>query len=119
MRMDQYGGLNPWARKTVLKKEKARITGVMEFTDGRRKRFTRWANVPVARVEVIGVIKGSWNPRVGDLHRYTLPGGIVYEEYVQDRANSGGPVWVTALRDVKTGKPVPESLWSVEEMSRL
>lgn len=119
MRIDQYGGLNSWARKTVLKKEKARITGVMEFTDGRRKRFTRWASVPVARVEVIGVIRGKWVPRIGDLHRYTLPGGKVYEEFVQEDVWHGGPIWITALKDVTTGEPVAESIWSKEEMARL
>lgn len=117
MRMDQYRGLNTWARKTVLKKEKVRQYGVMVFGDGRRKPFQRWASVPVARIRVIGKIEGAWNPHVADLHRYQLPDGRVLEEFIQETPWSGGPVYHIALKDVRTGKPVPESLWTDEELA--
>jgi len=116
MRMDQYRGLNDWACKTVLKTEKVRQFGTMVFSDGRRKRFSRWTKVPVARVRVIGKITGAWNPHVADLHRFNMPDGKVYDEYVQVTPWSGGPVYHIALRDVRTGQPVPESLWTDDEI---
>lgn len=114
-RSDNYIGLNDWATKTVLKKAKARIRGVMEFTDGRKRRFTRWAKVPVAKVRVIGIIKGVWIPRVADLKEYAMPDGTVYQEYVQAEPWHGGPCYYIALKNAKTGKPVTESLWTSEE----
>lgn len=115
-RFDQYRGLNDWARKTVLRKEKVRQFGVNVFADGRRKRFARWVNLPVARIQVYGILAGVWKPQVAELHRYTMPGGRVLEEYVQESPWSSGPVYHIALRDVKTGKPVPESLWTQKEL---
>lgn len=115
-RFDQYRGLNDWARKNVLKREKVRIVGEMEFQDGRRKRFTRWAKVPAARIKVIGHIVGVWIPHVADLHRYILPGGKVYDEYVQCDPWSSGPVYHIALKDARSGKPVAESLWTDDEI---
>lgn len=115
-RFDQYRGLNEWAQKTVRKREKVRIEGTMEFADGRRKRFVRWARVPVARIRVIGKIEGAWNPQVANLHRYTMRDGKVYEEYIQAEPWSSGPVYHIALKDARTGKPVPESLWTDEEI---
>jgi len=115
-RFDQYIGLNDWARKTVLRKEKVRQYGVNVFADGRRKRFSRWTNLPVARIQVIGILHGVYTGKVADLHRYTMSNGKVYEEFVQATPWSGGPMYHIALRDVKTGKNVPESLWTDEEM---
>lgn len=115
MRMDQYRGLNTWAQKTVTKREKARVTGTMTFEDGRRRRFTRWAKIPIARIETIGKIAGAWKPHVADLRRFTMPDGNVYEEYVQVTPWSGGPVYHTALKNAATGEPVAESLWTDEE----
>lgn len=116
-RFDQYRGLNDWARKTVLKREKVRITGEMRFQDGRRKRFSRWAKVPTARIKVIGTLKGAWKPKVADLHRYTMPDGKVYVEFLQADPWSSGPVYHIALKDARTGKPVAESLWTDEEIN--
>jgi hypothetical protein len=115
-RFDQYLGLNDWAKRTVCKREKVRIEGVMQFSDGRRKRFVRWANVPQARIKVIGIVTGAWKPKVADLHRYSMPDGRVYEEYVQCAPWSGGPVYHIALKNAKTGLPVAESLWTDEEI---
>lgn len=111
-RFDQYIGLNEWARKTVLRKEKVRQFGVNVFADGRRKRFSRWTNLPAARIQVIGIIHGVYTEKVSDLHRYTMSDGKVYEEFVQVTPWAGGPMYHLALRDVRTGKPVPQSLWT-------
>jgi hypothetical protein len=117
-RFDQYRGLNNWARKNVLKREKVRIEGTMTFQDGRRKRFSRWAKVPAARIQVIGKITGAWKPHVADLHRYTMADGRVLVEYVQAAPWSSGPVYHIALKDEKTGKPVANSLWTQEEIDQ-
>lgn len=116
-RFDQYRGLNTWATKTVLKREKARITGEMRFQDGRRKSFSRWAKVPVARIKVIGKIAGVYKDFVGDLHRYSMPDGKVYDEYVQCTPWSSGPVYHIALKDARTGAPVAQSLWTQDEIN--
>lgn len=118
MRFDQYRGLNDWARKTVLKRDKVRIFGEMVFQDGKRKRFSRWARVPAARIQVIGKINGVYKPHVADLHRYSMPDGKVYVEYVQCTPWSGGPVYHLALKDARTGKPVPQSLWTQDEVDQ-
>ena len=115
-RFDQYIGLNDWARKTVLRKEKVRQFGVSVFADGTRKRFARWTKLPVSRSQVIGILPGVWIDKVADLHRYTMPDGKVYEEYLQADPWAGGPMYHLALRNVKTGNPVPQSLWTDEEL---
>lgn len=117
-RFDQFRGLNDWARKTVLKRDKVRVVGEMIFQDGKRKRFSRWAKVPAARIKVIGTITGVWKPYVADLHRYSMPDGRVYEEYVQCSPWSSGPVYHLALKDAKTGRPVTESLWTQDEIDQ-
>ncbi len=120
MRFNQYRGLNEWARKNVLKREKVRQHGVNVYADGRRKSFNRWAMVPVARVRVIGTIQNSYNPQltVAPLREFTMPDGRVLREYVQATIHCGGPVYHTALRDVRTGKPVKASLWTDKELDQ-
>lgn len=117
MRFDQYRGLNDWAHKNILKKEKVRQHGVNVFADGRVKPYSRWASVPVARVRVIGKITGYYKSHVEVLREYTMPDGRVLEEYIQATMHSGGPVYHIALRDVKTGRPVAESLWTEKELN--
>lgn len=117
MRMDQYRGLNPWATKTVLKREKARQTGISTFADGRKRSFTRWTKVPVARVRIIGTITGVWKPHIANLRRFEMPDGMVYVEYLQMAPWSGGPVYHTALKNEATGEPVAESLWTDDELA--
>ena len=117
-RFDQYIGLNDWATKTVGKHEKVRIRGTMEFKDGRRRRFTYWTKVAAVKsTRVIGKIEGAWNPHVADLREYTMPYGRVLQEYVQETPWSSGPCYHVALKDARTGKPVPESLWTEEELN--
>ncbi len=117
MRMDQYIGLNEWARKMVLKRHKVREFGTRVYASGKRVSFSRWARVPAARRQVVGKITGAWNPNVAALYRYSLPGGKVLEEFVQSTPWSGGPCYFIALKDVASGKPVPQSLWSDEELA--
>jgi hypothetical protein len=115
MRCDQYVGLNPWASKLVSRKIKVHEVGVRTFPNGRSKRFNRWYRMPLARITKIGKIKGAWNDHVADLHRYTFPDGRVFVEYVQASPWSGGPCYFIALKD-RHGRPVPESLWTDDEL---
>lgn len=115
MRCDQYIGLNDWARRLVTRKEKVREFGVQVFAGGKRKKFSRWRRIPVARKESAGVIRGAYDSRF-PLHRYTLPGGVVLVEYVQASPWSGGPCYFVALKD-QQGRPVPESLWTDAEIN--
>src|SRR5579883_2216385 len=116
MRCDQYIGLNDWARKLVTKKSKVREYGVQVFANGNRKQFSRWRRISLVRTEHAGVIRGAYSPQVNKLHRYTLPNGEVYSEFVQASPWSGGPCYFIALKD-KHGKPVPQSLWTDEEIA--
>jgi len=116
MRTDQYVGLNKWAKNKVLRRERVREIGVRVLPSGQSQRFNRWANVPVSRRQQIGIVRGTYRPFVANLYRYTLPGGEVFEEYIQCTPWSGGPCYFIALKD-KRGNPVPESLWTDEELS--
>lgn len=116
MRCDQYVGLNEWAKKLVSRKIKVHEVGVRTFPDGKRKRFNRWYQMPLARVTRIGTIRGAWNPEVATLHQYTFPDGRVYREYVQAAPWSGGPCYFIALKD-RLGQPVPESIWTDDELA--
>lgn len=122
MRMAQYYGLNKWAKKLVLKKVMVREIGTTFLPDGKRVEFDRRRPIPVAKKQVIGDIK-TMNPQLtlAQLHRYTMPDGRVFEEYVQAAPWSGGPCNFIALKfanGVHAGKPVSESLWTDEEMSQ-
>lgn len=116
MRIDQYIGLNSWARKNVAGKHSVREIGVQILPGGKKRRFNRWRRVSIARIQQIGVIKGAWNPAVAQLKRYTMPDGRVFEEFVQEVPWSGGPCYHIALKDGR-GNVVPESLWTEDELS--
>jgi hypothetical protein len=123
MRCDQYIGLNYWANKMLYDH---RQTGVMErwfypdeteiddpkpfLVDSVRTR------IPTHKIEIIGKIEGAWNPHVADLRRFTLEDGTIYEEYIQAEPWSSGPCYFIALKDSE-GNPVPESLWTDEEIA--
>jgi len=114
-RCDQYVGLNAWARRFVTRKVKVREQGLRHFADGTKQSFNRWRRMPVARCEHAGIIRGAWKPEVAKLHRYTMPNGEVYVEFVQAAPWCGGPNYFIALKD-KHGQVVHESLWTDEEI---
>lgn len=115
MRCDQYMGLNKWAKKRVNQKVVARVVGTLT-SRGKVVQIDREQEVPVALVSVIGHIPGAYKDHVADLHCYTMPSGVRYEEYVQAEIWSGGPNYFIALRRVG-GKPLKQSLWSDKELS--
>ncbi len=118
MRMAQFYGLSPRGKKLVLKKVMVREVGTMFLPDGRSVKFDRRRPVPAARKQVVGDIK-TLNPQLplAQLHRYTMPDGKVYEEYIQEVIHSGGPCYFLALRTAD-GKPVQHTLWTIEELSQ-
>ncbi|MBX9720071.1 MAG: hypothetical protein K2X81_01645 [Candidatus Obscuribacterales bacterium] len=115
MKIDQYMGLNDWARKLVNTKVKVREHGVRIFSDGTRMQFSRWARIPVVRKEHAGAIASMSHKENRILHRYTLPSGVQYTEYLQACPGSGGPCYFIALKD-SNGVPVPDSLWTKDEI---
>lgn len=122
MRMAQYYGLNKSAKKLVLKKVMVREIGTTILPDGKRVNFDRRRPIPAAKKQVIGDIK-TMNPQLAlaQLHRFTMPDGRVFEEFVQAAPWSGGPCYFIALKfgsGPNIGKPVAESLWTDEEMSQ-
>ena len=116
MRSDQWIGLNAWATREVGRTRTAREVGVRVFRRGRIERFDRKVRVPFAKVEVISPVAGAWVDVVGHLHRYIMPNGKVYEEFLQADPWSSGPCYFIALKD-QQGNPVPQSLWTDEELN--
>ncbi len=115
MRIEQYMGLNGWAKNLVTRKQKVREHGVRIFGDGSRKQFSRWVRVSLVRSEHAGAIATASHKENRILHRYTLPNGVQYTEYLQACPGSGGPCYFIALKDSQ-GNLVPESLWTKDEI---
>ncbi len=115
MRSDTYVGLNKWASKRVNQKMRVRVVGSLNIR-GKVVQVDREQEVTVAVVTVIGAIPGSYKDHVADLHRYTLPSGVVYEEFVQETIHCGGPNYFIALRRL-SGQPLKQSLWTREQIN--
>lgn len=119
-RTDHYVGLNAWAKKLVHDIHSVSEKGIRTFQDGRQESFDRNVEVNLVKVEQIGeitVMHCQFFPR----HRYTMPDGRVYEEYLQASPWSGGPHLYMGLKRVTYGKRkylrvVKESLWTDSEM---
>ncbi len=116
MRMDQFKGLNPWARRKVRRTKLVHEVGKEIRANGKEVPFDRVRRVPCVDKKMYSRVRGRYRMFVGDLHRYTLASGQVLEEYVQEVMESGGPCYCIALRDVD-GNPVRESLWSKQELA--
>jgi hypothetical protein len=116
MRCDQYVGLNKWASDKVSRQQTVREVGARILPNGRAVPFDRQVVVPVAKVEVIGKITGAWKDVVANLHRYTLPDGRVYEEFIQAEPWSSGPCYFIALKNLK-GNVISQSLWTTDELN--
>jgi hypothetical protein len=115
MRCDQYVGLNEWASEKVSRQVMVREVGARILPNGKALPFDRTIKVPVAKVEVIGTITGAWTDHVANLHRYSLPDGRVYEEFIQADPWSSGPCYYIALKNNK-GNLIRQSLWTDEEL---
>lgn len=115
-RSDQLIGLNQWASELVQQTRTIVEEGTRYELDGKPlDQFRREIQVPVAKVEVCGKYCGMFEDEYS-LHRYTMPDGKVYQEYVQAQPWSSGPCFFLALED-EDGKGVPESFWSEEDIN--
>ncbi len=117
MRMDQFVGLNKWAKRKVRRTKVVHEIGKEIRASGREVLFDRTRRVSCVEKSVYSKVRGSYKLFAGDLHRYLLASGVVIEEYVQAVIHSGGPCYFIALRDA-AGVPVPKSLWTDEELAR-
>ncbi len=110
--------LNQWASEKVLATQTLRLEGTLIYPDGRREPVVRKEERLLARVEVVQTL-GSGPLDCWDLHRYTLPSGEVFVEYVQDWASEDGDCCVNfiALKDAR-GDVVVNSLWSRVEIDQ-
>ncbi len=116
MRIDQFVGLNKWAKRKVRATKLVREIGAQIQPDGKAVAFDRTVRVPLAQKSAYSKVRGSYRLFVGDLFRYTMPNGAVLEEYVQEIMHSGGPCYFIALRDA-AGQPLPKSLWTRDELN--
>ena len=117
MRMDQFIGLNNWAKRKVRRTKLVREIGKEIRPSGKEVPFDRTVRVPVMQKTAYSKVRGQYKLFAGDLHRYVLASGAVIEEYVQRIICSGGDCYFIALRD-GAGKPIPESLWTEEQLAR-
>ena len=116
MRIDQYIGLNEWAKKNIQTTQIVREVGARILPNGKVLSYDRKVIVPVAEIVVIGKIQGTWKDHVADLHRYKMPNGAVFEEFIQAEPWHGGPCYFIALKN-KKGNTVRQSLWTNEELA--
>lgn len=117
MRMDQFIGLNKWARRKVRRTRLVHEVGKEIRPNGKEVPFDRVRRVPCVEKSVYSKVRARYKIFAGDLHRYVLPNGTVLEEYLQETMNSGGPCYFIALRD-SAGNPVEKSLWTREELAK-
>lgn len=116
MRTDQYIGLNPWAKRFVTRTKSVIEMGIRIHKNGRTEPFCHERRFRRAIVERAGGIRGEYKSTVSPLHRYTLPDGRSFTEYVQETPWCGGPCYFIALKDAD-GKPVEKSLWTRERIA--
>lgn len=116
MRIDQFKGLNQWARRKVRRTRLVREVGKEIRAGGKEVPFDRVRRVACVEKRLYSKVRARYTLFAGDLHRYTLANGTVLEEYVQAVMESGGPCYFIALRD-QHGQPVPQSLWTDRELA--
>ncbi len=112
--VDQYHGLNAWARDLLSNTVEVEEKGERIYPNNRSEYFSRMIFLPVHRTTIMSAIDGSTDPSIYYLHRHEFPDDVIYEEYVQAVLLYSGPCYFIALR--KNGEVVDESLWQKEEM---
>jgi len=115
MRCDQFMGLNSWASKLVNQTKTVKEVGERIADDGAIEPFSRVVQIPVVKTEECGASFFGMFDEEYSLVKHILPDGRVFSEYVQAEPWSSGPCFFLALKDEK-GEPVPESLWSQDEI---
>ena len=118
IRMDQFMGLNEWARKLVEGEEvfvyTERVTRV--YPDGRKEALPdRPVKERSIRKEESGEHYRGMFDNEYPLFKYAFPDGRVLREKVQSSPWSSGPVFFLALQDGEK-EWVQQSLWTIEEI---
>jgi hypothetical protein len=112
--VDQYYGLNAWARDLLSNTVEVEEKGERIYPDNSSEHFSRMIFLPVHRTESISALDGSGDPSNYRLYRHHFPDGSVYEEFVQTVLLYSGRCYFIALK--QDDEVVSESLWQKEEM---
>ena len=116
-RYDDCVGLTERA-KELVRDFPVREVGHRIMPDGTTVPFERALPARCIRRKKCGVIRFSYNPSVivATLYRYVLADGRALEEYIQINVPYNGANYYLALRDAASKRPVPESLWTRDEL---
>jgi hypothetical protein len=121
MRCDQYMGLNSWATGFLLDHQTEAEVVTFAYSPSKewspRILSSELKMIPTYKVEVIGKIEGAWDEHVADLHKYLMPDGSEFEEFVQATPWSSGPCYFIALRSSQ-GTICQDSLWTDQELEK-
>lgn len=112
--MDQYYGVNTWARDLLSATVKVTESGRRTFPDGNEELFERTVFVPTYKTFVVAPLSDAQPSNGYWLYRYEFLDGNIYEEFVQEVTYYAGPCYFIALKH--NGDTVEESLWKAEEM---
>jgi len=119
-RSDQIIGLCERAKKLLEAKEELFYTETITriYPDGSQETIgPRPVNGSPVKCELSGEKFYGMFDIEYDLHRYILPDGRIYVEFVQEEPWSSGPCFFLALKG-PNGETVEESLWREEEIGR-
>lgn len=114
-RQNHLPGLNEAARKKLF--NQVREVGVRIHPNGEREEFDRVVHVSREdiHVEIIGQIRGAFGAGIiASLHRYTMPSGWYYDEYVQVAPWASGPHFYIALKDPRR-RVLKRTVWPCSE----
>lgn len=93
--------------------------GTYDIVLGGQNGYGEWRPVygPAYKTENLG-IDDVWYGEGPMLQRYIFDDGRIWVSYVQECPWSSGPMTFLAFKDEKTGEPIPETLWTTEELSK-
>lgn len=113
--MDQYYGLNAWARDLLSKTVEVEEKGERIFPNGIMEPFSRIIFVSDHKTTFYSALDGSDEVGTYNLHRYVFEDGSWIYEYVQAVSMYSGPCYFIALK-TSSDEIMEESLWTKEEM---
>lgn len=119
-RSDSFMGLTDKAEEIITDMVMVKVKEEVTYPDGKTEtnEFERaQSRVKTEEYDEHSGMFGDPYP----LHKYTMPDGTMYRDFVQDEPWSSGPVFFYALEKYdekdETWKIVKESLWSDEEIN--
>ena len=115
-------GLNDWATKLVSQTETVKEVGSRFWKGGKHEEFEREVKILLTIQEINGEFEGMFGEKY-PLKKYTLPNGLILQEYVQAGPWSSGPIIFLALKEFSPyeghnkWRVLLKSLWSDEEIN--